>query len=91
MSIAVFCLLYKALVRPQLEYANSVWNPHSKDDIEIIEVQMRATKLVESVKHLSYKDRLKKLEIPTWKYRKMRDLIEIFKIITNKDNICNCT
>ena len=29
-------------------------------DIEIIEnVQMRATKLIQSVKHLSYKDRLK--------------------------------
>ena len=50
------------MVRSQLEYANSVWNPHSKEDIEIIEkVQMRATKLVESVKHLSYEDRLKKI------------------------------
>ena len=45
MSIEVFCLLYKAMVRSQLEYANSVWNPHNKEDIEIIEkVQMRATK-----------------------------------------------
>ena len=43
----VFCLLYKAIVRFQLEYANLVWNPHRKDDIEIIEnVQMHATKLV---------------------------------------------
>ena len=53
---------------------------------------MRAIKLVESVKHLSYKDRLKQLEIPTLKYRRMRgDLIEVFKIITNKDNHGNCT
>ena len=92
MSIEVFCLLYKAMVRSQLEYANSVWNPHNKEDIEIIEkVQMRATKLVESVKHLSYEDRLKKLGIPTLKYRRLRgDLIEVFKIITNKDNNSNC-
>ena len=37
MSIEEFCLLYKAMVRSQLEYANSVWDPHSKEDIEIIE------------------------------------------------------
>ena len=48
MSIEVFCLLFKAMVRSQMEFANSVWNPHSKEDIEIIEeVQLRATKLVE--------------------------------------------
>ena len=41
------------MVRSQLEYVNSVWNPHIKENIEIKEkVQMRATKLVESVKHL---------------------------------------
>ena len=85
MSIEVFCLLYKAMVRSQLEYANSVWNPHSKEDIEIIEkVQIRAAKLIESVKHLSYEDRLNKLGVPTLKYRRLRgDLIEVFKIITN--------
>ena len=36
MSIEVLCLLYKAMVRSQFEYANSVRNPHSKEDIEII-------------------------------------------------------
>ena len=61
--------------------------------IEIIEkVQMRATKLVESVKHLSYEDRLKKLGFPTLKCRRLRgNLIEVFKIITYKDNHGNCT
>ena len=53
---------------------------------------MCATKLIESVKHLSYEDRLKKLGIPTLKYRRLRgDLIEVFKIITNKNNHGNCT
>ena len=32
-----FTLLYKAMVRPHLEYANAVWCPYKKGDIEIIE------------------------------------------------------
>ena len=78
--------------RSQLEYANSVWNPHSREDIEIIEkVQMRATKLVQSVRRLSYENRLTKLGIPSLKYRRWRgDLIEVCRIITKKDNRSNC-
>ena len=46
LDINSFVLLYKAMVRPHLEYANSVWCPHKKGDIEIIEkVQKSATKL----------------------------------------------
>ena len=32
-----FILLYKAMVRPHLEYANSVWCPYKKRDIAGIE------------------------------------------------------
>jgi len=31
-----FTLLYKAMVRPHLQYANAVWCPYKKGDIEII-------------------------------------------------------
>jgi len=42
------------LVRPHHEYANSVWSPYKKGDVEAIEkVQKRATKLVISLKKLS--------------------------------------
>ena len=48
-----FCMLYKAMVRLQLEYAVLVWCPFREEDIPRIEkVQMRATKLVSSVKNL---------------------------------------
>ena len=66
-------MLYKAIVKSQLEYAVSVWCPYRKEDILRIEkVQMRATKLVSSVKNLSYTDRLKKLKLPTLKFRRIR-------------------
>jgi len=42
-----FIMLYKAMVRHHVEYANSIWSPYKKGDIEANEkVQKRATKLV---------------------------------------------
>ena len=75
-------------VRSHVEYANSVWNPHRLGLFKDLEkVQMRATKLVITIKYLTYKDRLKRLKLPTLKYRHMRgDMIEVYKILTNKYN-----
>ena len=46
---------------------------------------MRATKLVLTVMHLKYKERLMRLQLPTLRYRRIRgDMIEVYKILTNK-------
>ena len=41
-------IIYPTFIRPHLEFASSVWNPHRKKDIDILErVQRRATKTLE--------------------------------------------
>ena len=88
---ATFCLLYKSLVRPHLEYANSVWSPRSTKNIKLVEsVQRRATKLVPGLRELSYKERLIKLDLPTLIYRRYRgDMIEVYKIVSGLYNDSN--
>ena len=85
----MFVKLYKSVVRPHLEYANVIWHPMLKGHQTMIEnVQRRATKMVDSLKNLSYVDRLKQLNLPSIKYRQMRgDLIQTYKIIHNIDNL----
>ena len=81
-----FKKLFKALVRPHLEYAATVWKPRLKRDIAKLEsVQRRATKYIPTLRNLPYEERLKKLGLPTIRFRHLRgDLIETFKIMTSK-------
>ena len=78
-----FRWLYKAIVRPHLEYINSVWSPMRKKDINTIEnMQRRATKMIPGLKDLSYPERLRALKLPTLVYRRLRgDMIETYKVI----------
>ena len=79
----IFCHIFKGLVRPQIEYASSVWSPHLVKQKETIEnVQRRATKLIPGFSELSYPDRLKKLKLPTLAYRRVRgDMIQVYKML----------
>ena len=85
-DIFIFLKLYKALIRPHLEYGQIIWSPQYKRQSKIIEnVQRRATKLIPNLKNLPYQDRLKKLKLPTLKFRRLRgDLINVYKILTNE-------
>ena len=81
-----FRLLYTAMVRPHIEYANQVWCPYLKKHIDMLEnVQRRATKSIPGLSNLSYEERLRKINIPTLAYRRSRgDMIETYKILTGK-------
>jgi len=75
--------LYKALVRPKLEYCVQVWRPFLKKDIEKLEsVQHRATKMISACRNMSYSERLKFTGLTTLEDRRDRgDLIEVFKFV----------
>ena len=86
LSCRNFPMLFKGLVRPHLEYAQAVWHPYKKKDIDTIEkVQRRATKQVQGISRLPYSERLKRLNLTTLAYRRRRgDLIETYKILHGK-------
>ena len=79
--------LYKAFVRPHLEYAQSVWAPRRQGLIDKLEnVQIRALNLIPELKGLSYEEQLRSCNLPTLAYRRFRgDLIEVYKHFTTYD------
>ena len=80
-----FALLYKAIVRPHLEYAATIWNPYKKGNIDDLEkVQRRATKVLQNISHLSYPERQAALSLPTLAYRRSRgDMMVSFRNLNN--------
>ena len=77
-------LLYQSLVRPILEYACTVWAPHSQIDIQRIEaVQRRAARFAFNRygRYQSVTDMLDELNWPTLQARRSQSkLMMLFKI-----------
>jgi len=75
--------LFKALVRPVLEYVNTVWDSSFKTQIKLLEdVQRKYTKHILEVKKLPYEKRLERLNLPSLEFRRFRgDLIQVYKIV----------
>lgn len=85
----VIIKLYKALVRPKLEFCVQAWRPHLRKDIDKIErVQQRATRLIGDCTGLNYEDRLNRLGLISLEQRRERgDLIQVFKLVKGFDKI----
>ena len=81
--------LYMSMVRPHLEYGNTIWGPHFKQDMKAIErVQKRATRMIPTLKDRRYTERLKALDLPSLEYRRKRgDMFMYYKIMTGKVEI----
>ena len=75
-------LLYKSLIRPNLEYANQAWAPYKKKDIETLEnIQRRATRMMPGLRGQTYEERLQHLKLPTLAFRRLRgEMVELFKM-----------
>jgi len=75
-------MLYKPLVRSHRKYTNCVWSLFRQMDVKKVEmVQKKATRMVKRLKNNSCEDRLKFLNLPTLKYRRLRgDMIQVYNI-----------
>ena len=86
----LFKHLFTVFVRPHVEYGQVMWTPHLKRYITILEnVQCWETKLVDGFHHMSYSERLKKLNPPSLVYRRARG--NITEIFIHFHSYNNCT
>jgi len=78
--------MYETYVKPHLEYCIQAWSPKLQTDKMLLQkVQRRDTRMVKGLEKLPYENRLEKLGINSLKRRRVRkDLIETFKILTEK-------
>ena len=61
---------------------------YRKKDIDMLErVQRRATKMIPKLRNISYELRLKECGLTTLETRRLRDQIEVFKILNGYENI----
>ena len=81
--------LYKAIVRPHLEYCIQAWRPYRKKDIDKLEkIQRSTTKLIPELRDLCYESRLLQCGLTTLETRRLRgDQIQLFKIVNGYEDV----
>ena len=84
-----FLTIYKAYVKPHLEYSVQAWSPYLQKDIICLEsVQRRATKMIHGFYNFSYSERLRRLNLTTLEARRVRgDLIETYKLLHGLEKV----
>ena len=68
---------------------HTILSPINVKDADILEgIQKRATKMIPSLRNLSYEERLKRLGMFSLRHRRLRgDMIEVFKVIHGIDKV----
>ena len=81
--------MYKAIVRPHLEYCIQAWIPYRKKDIDTLEhIQWRATKSIPELTDLSCEESLKECGLTKVETKRSRgNQIEVCKILNGYENI----
>ena len=79
----VIIKLYTTLVRLIMEDNNILWGPtYVLDNQKLEKIQRRATRMIPSITHLSYQDRLQHLNLPSLQHRRRRgDLIYLYQLL----------
>jgi hypothetical protein len=81
--------LYKAFVRPILDYSSLIWNPYTiKYTTKIERVQRHMCRMIPTIRYLPYRQQLKCLGLHSLQLRRQRyQLISIFKFYKRLTNI----
>jgi len=81
--------LYKAFVRPVLEYGNIIWGPqYIADQRSVEKVQRRATKLIHGLYDMPYSDCLAALNLPSLQHCRFRgDMTAVYQLLHKQLNI----
>ena len=81
--------MFNTFVRPRLEYACQIWNPHNLNLINKIEkVQRNFTKRLPLIKNLPYPNRLDFLNIDSLELRRLHlDLVFVYKLLHGHFNV----
>ena len=89
-STPVLLSLYKTIVRPILEYASAVWDPHSSSLTASIEsVQHFAVKLISKSWSSPYSTLLSALNLATLEHRRKKSKLIIFSQNQQRSLSCN--
>ena len=91
-SSHILVKLYKSLIRPHMEYACQVWDPHLKKDIQVLEnVQKFALRVCSKSWSSDYATLLDTLSMPTLSDRRETlKLCLLFNILTGKVIYSSC-